>query len=322
VVTKINTGVGLGVVERYDCLSGKRTRMNNNLPYNIMRAAAVNFQDNLFLIGGSYTITTPSPSSPSSSSSSSSSSRSSSSSNQQQQDCWSNEVYTLQGLDPSNPAAGTWEPYAPKTCLLNLPRTGHAAVVYHGKIYVCGGETLNNVRTRSVEVFSPSTGTWELQAESMTVTRTDFKLVVIKDTLFAVGGDDLQNQMTSIEMKDGPDAPWTLCTELRGESRFGSPVGVIGSKIFFFGSSFEAGTSQGFGSWNYFDTASAYWASQRLSAMRRSLPRSTWAGVGVSVTSKELLSWPPLPASRKRVGGGGRDGGEGKRGGGAGGEAE
>lgn len=45
---------------------------------------------------------------------------------------------------------------------LNKKRVGHTAVTFGGKIYVFGGNSADNVYTKSFEIYDPTTNQWEL----------------------------------------------------------------------------------------------------------------------------------------------------------------
>ena len=87
---------------------------------------------------------------------------------------------------------------------LRAPRKGHASVLFHDKLWVAGGILRDEEITSSVEVLSFKSGidcietlpldatpdNTFVEAASMTNKRRNFKLVVVEDKLYAVGGDD------------------------------------------------------------------------------------------------------------------------------------
>ncbi len=70
---------------------------------------------------------------------------------------------------------------------MRLPRWGHAAAVYDGKIYVFGGMSHNNRLTNSVEIYDPEEDRWENGPE-MLLPLHYHNAVTVEDTIFIIGG--------------------------------------------------------------------------------------------------------------------------------------
>ena len=68
------------------------------------------------------------------------------------------------------------------------PRAGFGATVMNGKIYVAGGELIDDGKTvKSVEVFDPSTQTWSY-LPNLPSGLHGVPMVGLGNTLYAIGG--------------------------------------------------------------------------------------------------------------------------------------
>lgn len=85
---------------------------------------------------------------------------------------------------PPDTTLGLWEPAAP----MPGPRMGHAAILYVGDLVVAGGIVGPGEHTASVIRLRRDADTWE-ELAPMPYLLTGLNLVVVRDTLYALGGD-------------------------------------------------------------------------------------------------------------------------------------
>src|SRR3954470_16876021 len=124
-------------------------------------------------------------------------------------------------------ARGAWSTSAP------IPERiqEHHCVLYRGKIYIAGGIDSTGVTTKVAYPFDPKAHVWEKIA-ALPEPRHHMPLVVLNDTLYAIGGFD--------ELRFMPKASLWIYREDRNawESRASLPVprgatgaGVVNGKI-------------------------------------------------------------------------------------------
>jgi hypothetical protein len=172
---------------------------------------------------------------------------------------------------------GVWQNQ--NTCTIIIRR--HASVIaYEGKLYICGG-----INERSVEIFDPAIGMWQLDYEEMTKTRSYFSLYVFEDEIYAVGGDEY-NQNTTIEKRNKDTQIWELVADC-GQNRCGCTTVLAGLKIFLFGGREHKST------FDYFDLKSKKWASQDITSAyfdigERQLPREVVGSKAVFIPKISL----------------------------------
>jgi len=168
----------------------------------------------------------------------------------------SRDVYTLEE-HASQAAHGVWRKHEARTI---EDRNGGAAIAFEGKLYLCGG-----ISKLSIEVFDPAVGTWQLEVEGMTRTRTLFSLFVFEDEIYAVDGDNAYfgNKTTTIEKRNKDTKRWELVTDC-GQDRVVCAVALVGSKVFLFGggSSTISRDSRQLFTFDFFDLHNKKWASQ------------------------------------------------------------
>jgi len=157
----------------------------------------------------------------------------------------SKEVYTLEE-HASEAAQGNWQKHEACT---NNDRSLAAVIAFEGKLYLCGG-----YGDKSIEVFDPAVGTWQLEDEKMTKARDGFSMCVFEDEIYAVGGDE-DGQNTTIEKMNKDTKRWELVTDC-GQNRDGCAAALVGSKILLFGGGEHKST------FDIFDLHSKKWASQ------------------------------------------------------------
>jgi N-acetylneuraminic acid mutarotase len=129
-----------------------------------------------------------------------------------------------------DPAVGTWVPRAP----MPSPRSGQAAVVHDGKVYVAGGRPPAG---HEFEMYDPATDTWTVLPD-MPTARNHIGIGAIDGKIYVVGGrfgGGFQSELTDIlEVYDVATRTWS-----RGPSaptvRSGVSFAVIGSCLYIFG---------------------------------------------------------------------------------------
>lgn len=233
-------------VQKYDLLANSWSEMTP-LPKTLPGLAAVVFGDALYAIGG-Y---------------------------DKDQGEESNLVHVLRGTSTS---CCKW---ALTSSRINVARSGHAAVVFNGKIFIAGGRPAGDGDcVRSVESFDPCTGEWSVMPP-MLKPRYLLSLLVINGCLYAVGG------CLSIERYDPKLNCWEFVTRIRNGRRYASVVSV-GDIIYFFGGvdlqyRFE-------GTWDSYSTSACTWESDADSGGGggRALPWDTF-------TYGQSILIPPTP---------------------------
>ena len=119
--------------------------------------------------------------------------------------------------------------------------------------------------------------------------RSGLSLLVVKGSLYAVGGDENSEEI-SIEKMDRDTKIWQMIT-LLNVNRIGSAAVSIGSKIVLLGGSSVEGSEERL-TWDAFDLITLQWASQTLSAKTRGLPRNDFyygCAVVVNVSWTDIL---------------------------------
>ena len=140
----------------------------------------------------------------------------------------------------------------------------------------------------SVEVFDATVNKWE-SAPAMVRKRRCFKLVVVENELYAVGGE--LNKL-SIEKLSKFSGAWQVVAEIK-EDRWGCGAAAVGSKIYVLGGYVDAHIS----TWNAFDVGTGQWASASTPASKRKLSsRGGFYGgqaltVPSSMTNNKRMTW-------------------------------
>ena len=182
---------------------------------------------------------------------------------------YNRDVYTLE--------EGVWRKHEANT---KQGRPAAAAISFEEKLYLCGGHG-----KRNIEVFDPTVGTWQLDGEEMIHKRSLFSLYVFDDEIYAVGGDDY-DQNTTIEKRKKDTKQWENVTDC-GQNRSGCTSVLVGSKIFLFGGREHKST------FDYFDLKSKKWASQDITSAyfdigERQLPREIIESKAVFIPKRSL----------------------------------
>jgi N-acetylneuraminic acid mutarotase len=170
---------------------------------------------------------------------------------------------------------------------MSQARSRHAAVGFDGKIWVAGGCFEGFSVTRSVEVFDPLTNVWT-EAPPMVAPRDFGNLLVVHNTLYAVGGDvnDAGEQaIRTIEMFNQDRNCWEHVTAFKDE-RKGFSTCAIGSKIYIFGGSCDEEQYE-LNTWDAFDVLSHQWDSDTRGQYQKMPAIDPW-GQAVAMPPEEF----------------------------------
>ena len=108
-------------------------------------------------------------------------------------------------------------------------RRFYGITTFNDKIWVAGGIDNSNDYLNSVEIYDPNIQKWIIDKSSMINKRHNCKLMVIKNDIYAVGGDINSDKLT-IEMYDGK---WKLVTEIKCNQENYHTL-ILDSKLFLF----------------------------------------------------------------------------------------
>jgi N-acetylneuraminic acid mutarotase len=176
------------------------------------------------------------------------------------------KIYAIGGLNNDSnlavnqvydPVMDFWRTRKP----MPTPRSGCAVASYQGKIYVIGGTvgiTTNLVSefTGTVEVYDPTTDTWETKMP-MPTPRADLRASVVDGKIYLIGGkerwgeESLYHELDVNEVYDPVNDSWTAASPMPVPA-FGYASAVVDGKICVFGgarqlsSGFNDLTSVGF----------------------------------------------------------------------------
>ncbi len=159
------------------------------------------------------------------------------------------KIYAIGGLNNDSnltvnqvydPAMDFWRTRKP----MPTPRSGCAVASYQGKIYVIGGTvgvTTNLVSefTGAVEVYDPTTDTWETKTP-MPTPRADLHASVVDGKIYLIGGKErwgeasLYHELDVNEVYDPTNDTWTTASPLPVPV-FGYASAVVDGKIYVFG---------------------------------------------------------------------------------------
>jgi len=258
-----------GSAERLDTLTQARTMIADRFTNHLGMTTAVFLDNKLLVIGGSYQ------------------------DSESQQWVSSNIVYELKE-HASKAGQAKWQAQKER---LNVPRTGAAAIVFQGGVFICCGLGEDNSRLRSIEVLDPMSGAWNLLEGKQTAKpRAYASLFNFEGDLYLVGGDD-PSQNTTIEKlsKDTQHQQWELLADC-GKIRLGCAAALVGSKIFLFG-----GAGHNTVTFDYFEIISSTWASQDVGGpyfdeAQRQLPRgfSQCKAVLITPPATKAKTWTDL----------------------------
>ena len=144
------------------------------------------------------------------------------------------------------------------------PRVGHTSASINGTLYIAGGQFADSDSTTSsassVEVYDNDSEKW-VRGPSMIAERIWFRLLVIQDTLYAIGGDvDFKGSSLTptIERLNIVQNVWEKVADFTTVRRVFS-TSSVGSKIYIFGGrDINYGILQ---DWDCFDINTKKWES-------------------------------------------------------------
>jgi N-acetylneuraminic acid mutarotase len=119
---------------------------------------------------------------------------------------------------------GVWETKAP----MLTARFGAAAGVINGKLYVAGGQTMNQALA-TLEVYDPVSDSWASKTP-MPYARTGVGAGVIDGKLYVIGGDLIYGKLTTLDVYDPITNTWTTKSSMPS-ARSGPNVATIDGKL-------------------------------------------------------------------------------------------
>jgi len=166
------------------------------------------------------------------------------------------KIYALGGLNNDSnlavnqmydPVMDFWRTRKP----MPTARSGCAVASYQGKIYVIGGTvgiTTNLVSefTGTVEVYDPTTDTWETKTP-MPTPRADLRASVVDGKIYLIGGkerwgeESLYHELDVNEVYDPVNDSWTTASPMPVPA-FGYASAVVDAKIYVFGGARQLST--------------------------------------------------------------------------------
>ena len=150
-------------------------------------------------------------------------------------------IYIIGGTDQNNNLINTIDEYSPnfdawttKTTLpYNLTLT--SANIYNNKIYIYGGDNnTSDPPLASMIVYDLINDTWDLTKDSMNSERIAFGGGKISNELYAIGGYDGSNVLSSVEKYIITNNQWNYVSSLLTARYFHSSVSY-NNKIYVFG---------------------------------------------------------------------------------------
>jgi N-acetylneuraminic acid mutarotase len=163
-----------------------------------------------------------------------------------------------------NKAGNPGEEWTTLKSKLLSPRVGHASASINGALWIAGGQFADSDNgsssASSVEVYDLESQKW-VKGPSMIAERIWFRLLVIQDTLYAIGGDvdSKGSSLTpTIERLNNRQNVWEKVADFTKVRRVFS-TSSVGSKIYIFGGrDINYGTLQ---DWDCFDVKTNKWES-------------------------------------------------------------
>lgn len=155
-----------------------------------------------------------------------------------------------------NPAVGALGLTDSWTSLAGLQtkRMGHGVAAVGGKVYAIGGSTTGNLPIASVEIYDPSTDTWDgSTAAPMPTARSQFATAVVGSAIYALGGGDVASPLQIVEAYDTTTNTWSTKAPMpTGRTFFAAAA--AGGTIYAFG---DPG-----GSVDAYNTSTDTWSSK------------------------------------------------------------
>jgi N-acetylneuraminic acid mutarotase len=129
---------------------------------------------------------------------------------------------------------GSWATKTP----MPTPRHVHRACAVNDTIYVMGGITSIGCAnpTSKVEVYDPSTDTWDTTKTNMPTARESFGLSAVNGKIYAIGGqtNNCSNWLSSVEVYDPSTNTWITKSPMLTQ-RGGLSTSVVSGKIYAIG---------------------------------------------------------------------------------------
>jgi N-acetylneuraminic acid mutarotase len=141
----------------------------------------------------------------------------------------------LATLEVYDPTTDTWDTTQPA---LPTARTGPAAAVIDGKLYVVGGADFgvpasgpqHNLFFATLEVYDPALRAWDTTRAPMPTGRREPAAAVLDGRLYVMGGTVASGATAAVEVYDPCTNSWTTVAALPSP-RSSSVAGVIGRTI-------------------------------------------------------------------------------------------
>eukprot|EP01041_Mallomonas_annulata_P002266 gene2266-4409_t len=222
-------------VEVYNSLH-EEWRQMKSLPLNLRRIAVSIYKNVLYVTGGYL----------------------------HDQHCYSDNVFILKLTSSTSAYTTEWQRLPDNSNLLNR-RCEHASVVYRGKLWVGGGRVEgSSFITATTETLDFRTGHWSV-GPNMLSRRSKFKLMVICEDLYAVGGNRKENNVlapVTIERFDDQTNTWCHVAQLPDGRGGQLTYSNQGEKIFVLSGSHHSKSSSLshlVERWDCFDLQSGEW---------------------------------------------------------------
>jgi len=251
-----------GDSENYNIFSQKSIKSENNLPnskYVVVALGTIN--DNVYEIIGEYIFPTT------------------------HQHAVRYRVFYLDTKTQIETKSQIW--YEKNTELLKS-RFFATATIYQDKVWLAGGSEAIGQDLTSITVYDPKDDSWNHSGNLCKYRDGKIALFVIKDELYAAGGQWLNGIW--IEKMDKETGIWHIIGEHFDGNRYGCSLALCDQTIYFFGGHIN--------NWNSFDTQTMTWASEQYQFREeesRKLPYTFIEGQAVCITPYEqfygLSSW-------------------------------
>ena len=165
-------------------------------------------------------------------------------------------------FDLNHPLYAQSEVWSTKTPM-NVARTGAAAGVINGKLYVVGGSPTGGYATTSLEVYDPLSNLWSSLANALT-SRALAAAVVVGDKLYVMGGcinsDCIPGLTGTLEVYDPATNSWTSKTGMP-TPRTTVAAGAINNKIYVAGGMQQCGPCTPLSVLEIYDVATDTWTT-------------------------------------------------------------
>ncbi|MFC1712924.1 Kelch repeat-containing protein [Candidatus Poribacteria bacterium] len=166
-------------------------------------------------------------------------------------------------------AEGTWA----KKADMPTARTGLAAAVVDGIIYVIGGATIKFSTLATMEAYDPETDTWEEKAD-MPTARTYLSTAVVDGKIYVIGGETANTVFANgVDVYDPVTDKWTRKADMP-TSRSTFATAVVDGIIYVIGG--YIGGCRGTGTVEAYDPTTDTWTR------KADMPTGRWWVVGAA----------------------------------------